>query len=84
MSQVTARLHDRFVHLAYWQVNDVKDVMMENIEKVLERGEKIEVRHRFWQQPGKAVQRFMWWSPPEYLAVAAVSIRPKHISRYFS
>lgn len=46
MSQVTAAawLRDRFLHLAYWQVNDVKDVMMENIEKVLERGEKIEVR----------------------------------------
>ena len=55
----------------YFQVNDVKDVMMENIEKVLERGEKIELlvdktdalqnQAEQFQRKGKQLRRAMWW-----------------------
>jgi vesicle-associated membrane protein 72 len=53
------------------KVNDVKDVMMENIEKVLERGEKIELlvdktdqlqnQAEQFQRKGKQLRRAMWW-----------------------
>lgn len=53
------------------KVADVKDVMMENIEKVLERGEKIELlvdkadnlqnQAVQFQRKGKQLRRAMWW-----------------------
>ncbi|CAM8893385.1 unnamed protein product [Rhodiola kirilowii] len=40
------------------QVSEVKGVMMENIEKVLERGEKIEAQD--FRQQGTKIRRKMW------------------------
>ncbi|EFJ39880.1 hypothetical protein VOLCADRAFT_70298 [Volvox carteri f. nagariensis] len=53
------------------KVNEVKDVMVENIEKVLERGEKIELlvdktddlrnQVRDFQRKGRQLRSKMWW-----------------------
>ncbi len=53
------------------QVSEVKNIMMENIEKVLDRGEKLEVlvdkteslRYQAdqFQKSGKALRNKMWW-----------------------
>ncbi|KAG2482833.1 hypothetical protein HYH03_018270 [Edaphochlamys debaryana] len=53
------------------KVNEVKDVMVENIEKVLERGEKIELlvdktddlrnQAEQFQRKGRQLRNKMWW-----------------------
>ena len=53
------------------QINDVKDVMVQNIEKVLERGEKIELlvdktdrlnQQAFkFEKQSKKLKNAMWW-----------------------
>jgi vesicle-associated membrane protein 72 len=53
------------------QVSEVKEIMMDNIEKVLDRGEKIELlvdkteNLRFqadnFHRTGRALRRRMWW-----------------------
>ena len=53
------------------QINDVKDVMVQNIEKVLERGEKIELlvdktdrlnQQAFkFEKQSKRLKTAMWW-----------------------
>jgi hypothetical protein len=53
------------------QVSEVKSIMMENIEKVLDRGEKLEMlvdktenlRYQAdqFQKSGKALRNKMWW-----------------------
>lgn len=53
------------------QVSEVKGVMMENIEKVLDRGEKIELlvdktenlrsQAQVFRQNGGQIKRKMWW-----------------------
>ena len=53
------------------QVSEVKEIMMDNIEKVLDRGEKIELlvdkteNLRFqadnFHKTGRALRRRMWW-----------------------
>ncbi|GFR41750.1 hypothetical protein Agub_g2505 [Astrephomene gubernaculifera] len=53
------------------KVNEVKDVMVENIEKVLERGERIELlvdktddlrnQAEQFQRKGRQLRRQMWW-----------------------
>eukprot|EP00854_Cymbomonas_tetramitiformis_P005990 gene5989-7199_t len=59
------------VAMIHKQVADVKDIMMENIEKVLDRGEKIELLVdktedlRFkadnFYKTGRQLRRKMWW-----------------------
>jgi hypothetical protein len=53
------------------QVSEVKEIMMQNIEKVLDRGEKLELlvdktenlRYQAdqFQKSGKALRNKMWW-----------------------
>ena len=53
------------------QVSEVKEIMMQNIEKVLDRGEKLELlvdktenlRYQAdqFQKGGKALRNKMWW-----------------------
>ena len=67
------------------QVTEVKEIMMENIEKVLDRGEKIELlvdkttELRFqadnFHRTGRALRRRMWWQNLKLkLAVGAVVV----------
>ncbi|KAF5838848.1 R-SNARE protein, VAMP72-family [Dunaliella salina] len=54
------------------KVNEVKDVMVENIEKVLERGERIELlvdktdvlrnQAEVFQKKGRSLRNKMWWN----------------------
>eukprot|EP00201_Polytomella_parva_P018925 CAMPEP_0175071712 /NCGR_PEP_ID=MMETSP0052_2-20121109/19406_1 /TAXON_ID=51329 ORGANISM="Polytomella parva, Strain SAG 63-3" /NCGR_SAMPLE_ID=MMETSP0052_2 /ASSEMBLY_ACC=CAM_ASM_000194 /LENGTH=137 /DNA_ID=CAMNT_0016338935 /DNA_START=270 /DNA_END=683 /DNA_ORIENTATION=+ len=66
------------------KVNEVKGIMTENIEKVLARGEKLELltdktenlvfeADRF-QRTGKALKRKMWWQNCKMKLVIAMAV----------
>lgn len=64
------------------QVSEVKQIMMENIEKVLDRGEKLELlvdktenlRYQAdqFQKGGKALRNKMWWQNMKMKLMVAV------------
>jgi vesicle-associated membrane protein 7 len=65
------------------QIDDVKGVMVENIEKVLARGEKIELlvdkteqlnqSARKFQRASKSLKSAMWWKNVKmWLLIAAI------------
>ncbi|KAG2452182.1 hypothetical protein HYH02_003213 [Chlamydomonas schloesseri] len=66
------------------KVNEVKDVMVENIEKVLERGEKIELlvdktddlrnQAEQFQKKGRQLRNKMWWQNCKMKLVVLLAI----------
>jgi len=66
------------------QLAEVKDIMMENIEKVLQRGEKIELlvdktealsqSARKFQKQSKSLKNVMWWKNVKLWGLIAVIV----------
>uniref|UniRef100_A0A7S0RW97 V-SNARE coiled-coil homology domain-containing protein n=1 Tax=Chlamydomonas leiostraca TaxID=1034604 RepID=A0A7S0RW97_9CHLO len=66
------------------KVNEVKDVMVENIEKVLERGERIELlvdktddlrsQAETFQKKGRQLRNKMWWQNCKMKLVIAFAV----------
>jgi len=75
-------LKDDKIHKVQQDLNSVKDTMVLNIEKVLERGEKIELlvekteildQHAFKFKKGATqLRRKMWWKSVKWLIVLVV------------
>jgi len=64
------------------EINQVKDVMIKNIDKVLERGEKIELlvdktevldQHAFkFKKTSKKLARAMWWKYVKFTVILVI------------
>jgi len=64
------------------EISQVKDVMIKNIDKVLERGEKIELlvdktevldQHAFkFKKQSKALKRSMWWKNAKLMVIIVI------------
>ncbi|KAJ1560713.1 hypothetical protein HK096_007520, partial [Nowakowskiella sp. JEL0078] len=72
------------IRLVQGEITSVKDVMVQNIEKVLERGERIDIlvdktdtlnQASFaFKKRSTALRRAMWWKNTKLLAILAVVI----------